>query len=222
MSAYLLYQNAMREQFKKDNPGMTFGQLAKYTSHMYRSLTTEEKSEWEQRAAQDKVRFDAEMEAYVPPPGHDANGNLLEEYARAQRGRQKKNRDPNAPKRACGSYVFFTNVIRPEIAKEYPDIKFTEMGNIMGERWRALGAEEKKKYEALAAEDKERFAREMEVYTAQKEAVAAAQAAQNQAEQEAAAADQAVSAVHEQYDYHDPNSVYMQHAHDPNQHYYHA
>jgi hypothetical protein len=32
MSAYLLYQNAMREQFKRENPGMTFGQLAKYTS----------------------------------------------------------------------------------------------------------------------------------------------------------------------------------------------
>ena len=35
MSAYLLYQNAMREQFKALNPGMTFGQLAKYTSAMY-------------------------------------------------------------------------------------------------------------------------------------------------------------------------------------------
>jgi hypothetical protein len=34
MSAYLLYQNAMREQFKRENPGMTFGQLAKYTSHV--------------------------------------------------------------------------------------------------------------------------------------------------------------------------------------------
>ena len=29
ISAYLLYQNAMRVQFKKENPGMTFGQLAK-------------------------------------------------------------------------------------------------------------------------------------------------------------------------------------------------
>jgi hypothetical protein len=27
MSAYLLYQNAMRETFKQQNPGMTFGQV---------------------------------------------------------------------------------------------------------------------------------------------------------------------------------------------------
>jgi len=32
MSAYLLYQNAMRDTFKQQNPGMTFGQLSKYTS----------------------------------------------------------------------------------------------------------------------------------------------------------------------------------------------
>lgn len=32
LSAYLLYQNAMRDEFKRENPGMTFGQLSKYTS----------------------------------------------------------------------------------------------------------------------------------------------------------------------------------------------
>jgi hypothetical protein len=37
-SAYLLYQNAMREQFKALNPSMTFGQLAKYTSAMYQEM----------------------------------------------------------------------------------------------------------------------------------------------------------------------------------------
>jgi hypothetical protein len=34
MSAYLLYQNCMREQFKQLNPGITFGQLAKYTRYV--------------------------------------------------------------------------------------------------------------------------------------------------------------------------------------------
>lgn len=46
VSAYLLYQNAMREQFKALNPGMTFGQLAKYTSAMYSELPPAEKEAW--------------------------------------------------------------------------------------------------------------------------------------------------------------------------------
>jgi high mobility group protein B1 len=67
MSAYLLYQNAMRDQFRRENPGMTFGQLAKYTSAMYKCLTPEEKATWDARASQDKSRFDGEMASYVPP-----------------------------------------------------------------------------------------------------------------------------------------------------------
>jgi len=39
MSAYLLYQNCMREQFKAHNPGMTFGQVSeKHTRYEFVSL----------------------------------------------------------------------------------------------------------------------------------------------------------------------------------------
>merc|ERR1719491_2791975 len=171
LSAYLLYQNAMRDQFKNDNPGMTFGQLSKYTSHMYKSLTAQEKIEWELRSQQDKARFDEEMKFYVSPPGHDAQGNLLEDRPTVKRS--KKPKDPNAPKRARGSFVFFTFVMRPKIMIEFPTIKFVEMGSLMGERWRALTPEEKSVFENQAKADKERFTKEVQEYTAKKaEAVA--------------------------------------------------
>jgi len=171
MSAYLLYQNAMREQFKRENPGMTFGQLAKYTSHMYKNLTPEEKATWEARAQQDKARYDAEIAAYVPPPGHDARGVLIED----QRPRKRSKRgpkDPAAPKRASGAYVFFTNEMRPKVLQEFPGIKFVELGKVLGERWRALSAEAKKRYEDMAADDKLRFQMEMQQYTANQAAIA--------------------------------------------------
>jgi hypothetical protein len=169
-SAYLLYQNAMREPFRRDNPGMTFGQLSKYTSAMYKCLTPDEKAQWEARAQHDKMRYDSEMTQYVPPPGYDSSGILLEDHRIQQR--KKKARDPSAPKRARGSFVYFTDYARPLIQKEFPDIKFTEMGSVMGERWRALSAEEKKEYEDKAAADKQRFAQEMERYQEEKAAQA--------------------------------------------------
>ena len=131
MSAYLLYQNAMREQFKRENPGMTFGQLAKYTSHMYKNLTPEEKATWEQRATQDKARYDAELANYVPPPGHDARGVLIEDH-RPRKRNKRGPKDPSAPKRASGAYVFFTNEMRPKVLQEYPGIKFVELGKVLG------------------------------------------------------------------------------------------
>ncbi|KAL7579523.1 hypothetical protein ACA910_007898 [Epithemia clementina (nom. ined.)] len=165
MSAYLLYQNAMRDQFKRENPGMTFGQLAKYTSHMYKNLTTEEKASWESRAQQDKERYDAEIATYVPPPGHDSRGILIDDQ-RPRKRNKRGPKDPAAPKRASGAYVFFTNDMRPKVLAEFPGIKFVDLGKVLGERWRALTPDEKKRYEDMAAEDKIRFQVEMQQYTA--------------------------------------------------------
>lgn len=171
LSAYLLYQNAMREQFKADNPGMSFGQLSKYTSHMYKALTPAERDEWLARAEQDKARYEMEMRNYVPAPGHDAEGNMIGDVQIIKRPKARK--DPNAPKRARGSFVMFTNEMRPKIMKEHPNIKFVDLGVILGQRWRNLNPEDKKHYELLAAQDKERFSVEMEEYnTIKAEAVA--------------------------------------------------
>lgn len=165
MSAYLLYQNCMRETFKNMNPGMTFGQLAKFTSHMYKSLPADEKQRWDAHAAQDKARYEAEMATYVPPPGYDATGNLVEDR-RLSKKYMRKLKDPEQPKRARGSFVFFTFDERPNVMSEFPGIKFVEMGSILGERWRNLSNEDKQKYEDLAQEDKQRFNKEMEEYSA--------------------------------------------------------
>jgi HMG (high mobility group) box len=165
MSAYLLYQNAMRNHFKAENPGMTFGQLAKYTSHMYKNLTPDEKTTWEARSDQDKARYDGEIASYVPPPGHDSRGVMLEEH-RPRKRTKRGPKDPDAPKRASGAYVFFTNETRSKVTEDYPGIKFVDMGKELGERWRALTPDGKKKFEELALDDKRRFQVEMQQYHA--------------------------------------------------------
>ncbi|KAL3826797.1 hypothetical protein ACHAXA_000623 [Cyclostephanos tholiformis] len=68
------------------------------------------------------------------------------------------------PKGARSSYIFFTNEQRPLVMAQFPAMKFTEQGVIMGERWRALTPEEKRPYEEMANADKERHARETREY----------------------------------------------------------
>jgi HMG (high mobility group) box len=72
----------------------------------------------------------------------------------------------------CTAYVFFTNEMRPKVLQEYPGIKFVELGKVLGERWRALTPEEKKRYEEMASDDKVRFQLEMQQYTATQAAAA--------------------------------------------------
>jgi len=224
VSAYLLYQNAMRNSFKQENPGMTFGQLAKYTSVMYKNLTAEEKATWVTRAEEDKKRYDAELELYNPPPGHDARGNLIGDQPPKRRTKRGP-KDPNAPKRASGAYVFFTNEMRPIVMKEFPGIKFVDMGRILGERWRALTPEEKVKYETQSAEDKMRFQVEMQQYTANQAAAQQAQQAQQAAEQAAQQQQQMQAMMHQQQQMQQhgvpvPEMHAGQHYIDPNQYHY--
>mmetsp|Transcript_23169 Transcript_23169/g.50171 ORF Transcript_23169/g.50171 Transcript_23169/m.50171 type:complete len:359 (+) Transcript_23169:527-1603(+) len=241
MSAYLMYQNTMRESFRTENPGMTFGQLAKFTSAMYKSLTPEEKGRWEEAALQDKARYETEMSNYVPPPGFDPTGQLVDSNAIAGgRKYSKKHKDPNAPKRARGSYVFFTLEERPKIVAEFPDMKFTETGHLMGERWRALTPVQKKVFEDQANDDKKRFNEDMAAYNASKPPAQPApppvqayahpqyQEAQQYAEQYYAQHDAAQAAA-AAAQYGDPNSAYAQYyaqqgyppqQHDPNQYHY--
>jgi len=163
LSAYLLYQNAMREQFRSDNPKMTFGQIARYSAHMYKGLTQEEKNLWLDRADQDKIRYETALTTYVPPPGFDERGVMVEDRT-PKKKKKSARKDPLAPKRASGAYVFFTNEARPLVWEEFPGLKFIELGRKLGERWRALLPEEKSRFEVMANQDKLRYQMEMQEY----------------------------------------------------------
>jgi len=150
VSAYFLYQNATRDRFKSVNPHMTQGELSKYTSQQYKSLPPQEKAAWTAQA--NAARLNEEQ------GGSDSPLMLPQKPSR------KKRKDPNAPKRAVGAYVWFTMDERPKIQQEFKGITFAEMGKKLGERWRGLGPEEKKKYDMMASKDRARLQTELKAY----------------------------------------------------------
>jgi hypothetical protein len=101
------------------------------------------------------------MENYKPPAGYEGSET---------KGRGKKKKDPNAPKRATTAFMFYSTKMRPIINKEKPEIKFAEMGKLIGGKWRELSSEAKKEFEDMAAKDKQRYNDEMARYKVKKEA----------------------------------------------------
>ncbi|KAF6173460.1 hypothetical protein GIB67_027155 [Kingdonia uniflora] len=69
----------------------------------------------------------------------------------------KKKKDPNAPKKALSAFMFFSQSERENVKKSNPGITFTDVGRVLGERWRQLTAEEKEPYEAKARSDTVRY-----------------------------------------------------------------
>jgi len=73
-------------------------------------------------------------------------------------------KDPNAPKRALSAFMIFSNEIRDTVKVERPDLGFLEIATEIGRRWKEVPDNKRKRYEALAAKDKERYLAEKEHY----------------------------------------------------------
>ena len=84
-----------------------------------------------------------------------------EPYVASKSAKMKKEKDPNAPKRPMSSYFLFLNERRETLKKEKPELKMGEQTKVMTTEWKAMDAKKKKKYEDLAAKDKERYESEM-------------------------------------------------------------
>eukprot|EP00536_Pseudo-nitzschia_multiseries_P001699 jgi/Psemu1/250897/estExt_Genewise1Plus.C_220028 len=163
-TAFMIFSNENRERLKKENPELGFGDLSKLIGSEYKALGQETLADLDKKVQKEKARYEREMKDYTPPEGFEPADTKGKGKAKAK----KKEKDPNAPKRAVTGYMFYSKKMRPIIKEEQPDIKFTEMGKLIGEKWRELSADDKQEFEALAEKDKERYTKEMVKYKAKK------------------------------------------------------
>lgn len=77
---------------------------------------------------------------------------------------KKPAKDPNAPKRPSTPWIFFySDQVRP-MKSQHPDKSTKEICSLLGQKWQKMTKKQKKKYEDLAAKDRERYATEKEAY----------------------------------------------------------
>jgi len=67
LSAFFIYSNAVRENVRKENPELKFGDIARVISVQFKALTGDERAEYDEKAATDKVRYQEQMAKYTPP-----------------------------------------------------------------------------------------------------------------------------------------------------------
>ncbi|KAI7858531.1 high mobility group box domain-containing protein [Circinella umbellata] len=92
------------------------------------------------------------------------NGGIKE---RDPRGRKKKRlKNPTAPKHPMSGFLFYSIKVRSEIVERMPKATVGEISKVIAERWRKLDEEDRSPYVQQAKMDKERYAREMESFTA--------------------------------------------------------
>jgi ABC-type transporter MlaC component len=133
-----------------------FSSQSKIAGAEWKEMSAEQKAKYEAMAKDDKQRYAKAMEDYSPPDDGKKGG---------AKGKKKK-KDPNAPKRGMTAFMYFSNEMRPKVKAENPDLSFGDMGKKLGEMFRGLTPEEKRKYEKKAEDDKDRYKKEQADYAA--------------------------------------------------------
>ena len=76
----------------------------------------------------------------------------------------KAKKDPNQPKKARTSYLFFSDKFRTDNAAMLQGKYITEISKIIGNAWKNLDDDTRKQMEEKATKDKERYKSEYEAY----------------------------------------------------------
>jgi len=79
-----------------------------------------------------------------------------------------KKKDKNAPKKAKTAFIFFSSDFRPILKEQNPEYTFSQLAKELGNRWKKMKPQEKKKYEDNAVKDKKRYEKEKKDYDAKK------------------------------------------------------
>jgi hypothetical protein len=162
-SAYLFFCDDNRNEVK-----LSLGEDSKATEvtkelgKRWRNLQESKKASdkkvlaaYEKRAQEDKARYEAEKQDYVPPEDFDLGDGK----------KRRKKMAKDGPKRAKSAYLFFCADIRDKIKEANPDMKATQITAELGRMWNELKGDDSRgkelaEYEKQALQDKERYEKE--------------------------------------------------------------
>eukprot|EP01083_Nonionella_stella_P019168 53282_1 len=164
MSAFFLYSNANRNRIKEENPEAKFGDIAKILSREFKAVSPSDRGRWDQLAAEDKERYQAQMENYEPPTESEDSDSDSDAPRGRKKKSKKKKKDPNAPKRNQSSFFLYSNATRNDVKVANPEAKFGEIAQIISRHFKALPEEERAYWNEKAAQDKVRYQGAMEAY----------------------------------------------------------
>lgn len=78
---------------------------------------------------------------------------------------KKVNSDrPDPPKRPLSAFFLYKGDVYEQTKKENPDLKITELTKLISEKWNAIDANTKTKYEKKTAEAKQKYEKELQDY----------------------------------------------------------
>jgi len=124
-------------------------EVSKLLAEEWKKVDDDDKKEYEDMAAKDKIRYAEECKKTGFEP---------------KQSKAQKKKSSGAPKGAKSAYLFFSLARRPELAKT--GLAFADIAKTLGTEWKTMAADDKKPFEDQAKEDKERYTKDKDAFIA--------------------------------------------------------
>ena len=173
LTSYFLFTAEVRAKIKAEDPSLSFGEIAKLIGQKWKEIDSETKDRYTKMAEDNKKKYDIEMAAYK-----ENNEDLVPVNDKSSQGKKpsknvpksvaspasKTKKDPNAPKVPSTAWFLFSADERLKVKAEDPSLTFGEIAKLIGQRWKEVDPEDKKRYEKIAEEGKKKYDIDMAAY----------------------------------------------------------
>lgn len=170
-SSYLFFCDEKRGEVKQTNPEMKATEISQKLGELWKGLSDKKKAKYVKQAETAKEEYKEAMVGYERPSDEELAELDVNKRRRGSKGEKKgkgkKKKDPNAPKRPMTAFLYFSQEKRAEVKEANPDMKPTEITTELGRMWKEDYADEKskKKWVKMAEKDKARYQEELADYT---------------------------------------------------------
>ena len=148
-NAYIMFCSENREKVKEQHEDMSPKEIISELARLWKETDDEDKTKYQEMAAEDKKRYESEMSDYVPSEDESP---------------KKKSKDKNAPKGAKNAYIMFCSENRDQVKEDNENMSPNDIISELARLWKNTDDDEKAKYQEMAAEDKKRYESEMSDY----------------------------------------------------------
>jgi len=152
LSAYFIFTNERRAALKAQHPDKKLTALTTLMAAEWKSMDADKKKAFQDRAAEQKKKFEAAMVEYKKTESYAQHQLKLsawkaEAKLTADKKAAKKPKDPNAPKKPPTAYFLFAARIRKEVTEANPEMKMTEIAKVIGRKWKETSDAAKKPFQ---------------------------------------------------------------------------
>jgi hypothetical protein len=153
---YIYFCQETRAKIMAENPSFTFKEVGQEQGRLWKDLPAEAKAVYKARQEADKKRYEeekarVEQSRTQHPDIFDQLDKIQKQ--RAARAQKKK----SSVKRARSAFIIYCQEQRPILKTTQPTLEFKDTGKVLGQMWKALSPEAKKKYEDESKADTERY-----------------------------------------------------------------